>query len=219
MCIVLVALACCQTRPLSLSPLPSRIDRIEGHASLVISGDQGTARSKFSFLFQLPDQGRIDVTGALGSVFYRIVIDDGSAYFVVPSKKVYWQGQEEDIIQKFMGFRLNLAEIIPLLSGNWSGNQVSLKAGPEGWTLLKDRKGRVVRGNRDDLVFRIEEFIGDTPFARLLRFEHPLTTGSVRILSIDLNQPAKPNVFSTRFTERYQLRTWEQIQELLNHAR
>ena len=192
---------------------------MEGHASLSISGDQGTARSKFSFLFQLPDHGRIDVTGALGRTFYRIVIRSGTAYFVVPSEKVYWQGNEEDIIDKFLGFRLSLAEMVHLLSGNWSEQEWSSKGGLASWSFAKDQEGRIVSGKRGDLWFEIEKFIGNTAFARLLRFRHPLSTGLVRILGIDLNQPVRPNVFSTKFTERYQPKTWEEIQELLNHAR
>ena len=218
-CFILAVLACCQPPPISLSPLPSRIDRIEGHASLAISGDQGTARSKFSFLFQLPDRGRIDVTGALGSVLYRIVIHEGKAYLVVPSKKVYWQGQEEDIIDKFMGFRLSLAEMINLLSGDWSGQEMLRNESLGKWSFTEDQDGRIVSGLREDLWFRIEEFIGDTPFARRLQFKHPLSTGQIKVLSLDLNRPIKPGVFSTEFVKRYQPKTWAEIQELLNHAR
>jgi len=217
-CLVLAVLVCCQPPPISLSPLPSRIDRMEGHASLMISGDQGTARSKFSFLFQLPDRGRIDVTGTLGSVLYRIVIQEGAAYFVVPSKKVYWQGHEKEIIDKFMGFRLSLAEMISLLSGNWNEQEMLHNEDLESWLFVKDRDGRIVSGQREDLRFKIEEFIGDTPFARSLLFQHPLSTGQVKVLSINLNLPIRPSVFSTEFTERYQPKTWAEIQELINHA-
>ncbi|UCE42441.1 MAG: hypothetical protein JSV17_05640 [Candidatus Aminicenantes bacterium] len=217
-CFVLAVLACCQPPPLSLSPIPSQIDRMEGHASLVISGDQGTARSKFSFLFELPDRGRIDVTGALGRVLYRIVIHEGEAYFVVPSKKVYWKGQEEEIIDKFMGFRLSLTEMINLLSGNWRELEMLHNEGLRDWSFAEDQDGRIISGQREDLWFSVEEFIGDTPFARRLRFKHPESTGQVKVLSVDLNRPIKPNVFSTKFIEKYQPKTWAEIQELLNHA-
>jgi len=212
-------MVCCHISPISLSPLPSRIERIEGHASLVISGDQGTARSKFSFLFDLPSRGRIDVTGALGSVLYRIFIHDGDAYFIVPSKKVYWQGREEEIIDKFMGFRLNLDEMVNLLSGNWDREEVLRNEDLENWSFVRDRKGRIISGRRQDLRFDIEEFIGDTPFARRLIFEHPLSTGQMKVLSINLNRPIKENVFSKKFVMKYQSKTWKEIQELLNHAR
>jgi hypothetical protein len=211
-------LVCCQPPPISLSPVPSRIERIEGHASMTITGDQGTARSKFSFLFQPPSRGRIDVSGALGSVLYRIFIHDGEAYFIVPSKKVYWKGQEEDIIDKFMGFQLNLAEMINLLSGNWHQEDLVRKEGLGNWIFVKDQKGRIVSGQREELRFEVKAFIEDTPFASRLIFEHPLSTGQVKILSINLNRPIKPSVFSKKFIEKYQPKTWAEIQELLNHA-
>lgn len=216
---MLTVLACCRPPAVSLSPLPAQIDRMEGHASLIISGNQGTARSKFSFLFQLPDRGRIDVTGALGSVLYRIIIYEGESYFVVPSKKVYWQGQEEEIIDKFMGFRLSLAEMINLLSGSWDEQEMSHNQGLKNWCFERDRDGRIISGQRQDLWFKIEAFIGDTPFARRLLFRHPLNTGQVKVLGINLNRPIKPTVFSTNFLGKYQPKTWAEIQELLNHAR
>ena len=217
-CFVVGFLTCCQVAPISLSPLPSRIERIEGHASLIITGDQGTARSKFTFLFQLPNRGRIDVSGALGRVVYRIFILDGEAYFIVPSKKVYWKGQEEEIIDKFMGFQLNLVEMINLLSGNWKQKDLEGKEELGNWIFLQDQKGRIVSGQRDDLRFEVKEFIEDTPFARLFMFEHPLSSGQVKVLSINLNRPLNPSAFSKKFVEKYQPITWAEIQELLNHA-
>jgi hypothetical protein len=185
----------------------------------VLAGDQGTARSKFSFLFQLPDRGRIDVTGALGRVLYRIVILGDNAYFVVPSVKAYWKGEEEEIIDKFLGFRLSLTEMINLLSGSWNQQEMLRDEGSENWSFTKGRNGRIISGQREDLWFKIEEFIGETPFARRLQFKHPWNTGQVKILSIKLNPPIKQGVFSTKFAEKYQPKTWEEIQELLNHAR
>ena len=216
-CLAVGVLTCCQAPPISLSPFPSRIERIEGHASLVIRGAQGTARSKFSFLFQLPNRGRIDVSGALGRVLYRIFIDDGEAYFILPSKKVYWEGQEEEIIDKFMGFRLGLAEMTSLISGDWN-KQDTLPEGSLGkWIFSQDERGRIVSGQREDLHFEVKAFIEETPFARLLTFEHPSSTGQVKILSMDLNRPIRPNVFSKKFLEKYQSKTWAEIQEMLNH--
>lgn len=218
-CFLLLFLTSCQPSRISLTPLPSRIERIEGHASLRIDGDQGSTRSKFSFVFQLPDQGRIEVSGALGRVFYRIVMIEGEAYFIVPSKKVYWRAQEEEIIDKFLGFRLSLAEMINLLSGKWRGGDAGLEAGIQEWTLVKDQKGRILSGQRGDLWFKIIEFIDNTPFARRLVFEHPLSSGQLKILHIGLNRPINDRVFSRQFLERYAPKTWEEIQELIEDAR
>jgi hypothetical protein len=218
-CFLSVVLSCCRPSVLSIAPLPARIEMIEGHASLTISTNQETARSKFSFLFRLPDQGRIEVTGALGSILYRILIDEGEAYFIVPSKKVYWQGQEEEIIYEFLGFKLNLAEMINLFSGNWERqNQVYAKD-LEGWALVKDQKNRIKSGQRGSLWFEVEEFIDDTPFAHRILFKHSVSSGQLRVLGIGLNRPVRDSVFSKKFLEKYQPKTWEEIQDLIRYAR
>ncbi|HEA65190.1 MAG TPA: hypothetical protein ENI02_03535, partial [Candidatus Aminicenantes bacterium] len=83
----------CRPSPVILLPLPSEIERMEGYASLRITGDQGSSRSKFSFLFQLPHQGRIEVSNILGRTLYQIIVTGDKAVFIVPSKRVYWQGE------------------------------------------------------------------------------------------------------------------------------
>jgi hypothetical protein len=83
----------CRPSPVILLPLPSKVERIEGYASLKITGDQGSSRSKFSFLFQLPHQGRIEVSDILGRTIYQIIVAEDKAAFIVPSKRVYWQGR------------------------------------------------------------------------------------------------------------------------------
>ncbi len=212
-------LSCCRPALLSISPLPARVERIEGHASLTILTGQETARSKFSFLFALPDKGRIEVTGALGRVIYRLLVDGGEAYLIVPSKKVYWQGQEEEIIYEFLGFRLNLAEMINLFSGDWGKQSQIISDDLESWSLTRDRKNRIKSGKRGDLWFEVEEFIDDTPFARRIVFRHTLSSGKLKILGLGLNKPVRENVFSKKFKEKYQPKTWKEIQDLIHHAR
>lgn len=219
-CLVLLFLSSCRPSSICLSPLPSQIERIEGYASLRITEDQGSARSKFSFLFQLPNQGRIEVANFLGTTLYQIIIDEGEAFLLVPSKKVYWHGEEDEIIGKFLGFRLNLHEMISLLSGQWRGekNQVGTRNWRGDWTLEKDEKGRIEYGRRGELWFEIKEFFNSTTFARLIIFEHPLNKGRLRILNIGLNRPLKKEGFSKAFLENYEQKTWLEIQEMLDNA-
>ncbi len=159
----------CRPSAVILLPLPSEIERIEGYASLRISGDQGSSRSKFSFLFQLPHQGRLEVSNILGRTLYQIIVAEDKAVFIIPSKRVYWQGEEEEIIQYFLGFRLNLYEMINLLSGKWEGEERN-----ESWSFAKDERGRIMAGQRGEFQFEVKEFLADTPFARILIFQHPL---------------------------------------------
>jgi hypothetical protein len=218
-CLLVSFFSSCQPTRISLGPLPSQIKSIEGHASLRISGSQGSSRSKFAFVFQLPERARIEVSGVLGRVLYRIVIVDGESYLIVPSKKVYWQGQEEQIIEKFLGFQLNLSEMINLLTGKWKREQMEIEAALKGWSLQKDQEGRIISGQRGDLSFQIVEFIDKTPFAHRLIFEHPLSSGHLKILKIGLNKPVNEKIFSRQFLEKYSPRTWEGIQELIGNAR
>lgn len=200
----------CRPSPVILLPLPSEIERIEGYASLRISGDQGSSRSKFSFLFQLPHQGRIEVSNILGRTLYQIIVTEDKAVFIVPSKRVYWQGEEEEIIRYLLGFRLNLYEMINLLSGKWEGEERK-----ESWSFAKDDRGRIMAGQRGEFQFEVKEFLADTPFARILIFQHPLNRGLLKILRINLNQPLKKGVFSFSVLEKYERKSWTEIEKIL----
>jgi len=210
----LLFLVYCRPSPVILLPLPSKIERIEGYASLRIVGDQGSSRSKFSFLFQLPHQGRIEVSNILGRTLYQIIVAEDKAAFIIPSKKVYWQGEEEEIIRYFLGFRLNLYEMINLLSGKWE-SEVMENESKESWSFAKDEKGRIQAGKRDEFRFEVQEFFADTPFARLLIYHHPLNDGRLKILRINLNRPLKKGAFSLSVLGRYERKSWAEIERIL----
>lgn len=206
----------CFPSRVSLSPLPSRIESIEGYASIRITGEQESTRSKFSFLFHLPHKGRVEVSNWFGKTLYQIIIVEEDAFFVLPSKRVYWQGEEEEIIQKFLGFRVNLYEMISFLSGQWEKSDITeqSKAWMESWDLEKDEKGRVLAGQRGDLFFEVEEFFNDTPFARILNFRHPLSKGHLKTLKINLNRPIKKDAFSIAFLEKFEEKSWAEIEKM-----
>lgn len=207
----------CRPSPVILLPLTSEIERMEGYASLRISGDQGSSKSKFSFLFQLPHQGRIEVSNILGRTLYQIIVTEDKAVFIVPSKRVYWQGEEEEIIRYFLGFRLNLYEMINLLSGKWEGEEIGDEGGErkESWRFAKDERGRIMAGQRGEFQFEVKEFLADTPFARILIFRHPLNRGLLKILRIYLNQPLKKGVFSLSVLGKYERKSWAEIEKIL----
>lgn len=207
----------CRPSRVFLLPLPSKIKRIEGYASIRITGDQRSARSKFSFLFQLPHQGRIEVSNLLGRTLYQIIIDEDRAVFILPSKRVYWQGEEEEIISNFLGFRLNLYEMISLLSGKWKDKEMEGEGedNMKGWTLEKDEKGRIIAGQREVFRFEVKEFFANTSFAHLLVFQHPLNRGRLKILSINFNQPLKKEAFSLSILESYERKNWAEIERIL----
>lgn len=215
---VLLLLISCSLSQFTPSPLPSRIERFEGYASLRARGEGGTAKSKFSFLFQLPHQGRIDVTTVLGKTIYQIFIDEKESFLVIPSKKVYWQGEEEEIIDRFFGFRLSFDELVSLFSGQWkrSGRDSGEEGWREGWFLERDKQGRIIRGYKEDFMFEVKEFFKDSSVIRRLAFQHPLSSGHLKILAINFNQPLKKRVFALVFLAKYKRKAWAEIEEMLN---
>jgi hypothetical protein len=210
--LVLLFLSRCSTSPVLLTPVPPQIRSMAGYASLSYEGAMGSARTKFSFLIVSPDRGRIDASDFLGRAIYQVVITDNQAYFVVPSKKVYWQAEEREIVYRFMGFHLSVEEMAWLLSGRWPEEKQSDSV--FGWELEKEMPNRIVRGTRGDLRFFVEEFIESTGIARTIFFSHPLNEGRLKIRNIGFNEPLNEKAFSTGFIQRYQEKTWEEIQKL-----
>ena len=128
---------------------------------------------------------------------------------------MYWKGEEAEIIDKFLGFRLTLAEMISVISGEWESREGTALSG---WELEHDSEGRIRSGQREELVFSVEAFVEETRFPRDLTFTHPLNTGRLKILQMDFNRPAHMEVFSTMFLKNYQETTWPELQDLLKNA-
>ena len=212
----LVSLSACGGSRVLLSPAPSRIDSLEGHARIWLTQPEDS-RSRFAFLLNLPDRGYIEVSDFLGRSLYRIQITEAGAFFIIPSKKVYWKGEETEIIERFLGFPLNLKEMIGLISGDWE-ELTKERLLASSWRLERDDQGRIISGRRDALGFEVEEFIEGTRFPRTLRFEHPANSGRLKILKMDFNRPAAPDVFATGYLKTYASKTWAEIQDLLNNA-
>ncbi len=206
----------CGPSRLQVSADGGRIQALEGYASLRITAEEGSSRTKFSFVFLLPHHGHIEVSDFLGSSLYQILVLPDKAYFVVPSKKIYWPSREEEIIEKFLGFRLNLAEAVRFLSGRWGH---SLLPGTlSGWTFQRDETGRVVSGQRGDLFFVIEDFVNNSSQMKSMVFSHSFSSGRLKILQLKYNPEVRPGIFSADFLSDYSETSWEQIRALINNA-
>ncbi|MBN1223386.1 MAG: hypothetical protein JXB23_09055 [Candidatus Aminicenantes bacterium] len=215
MCLILIIVSSCMPSKLLLTPIPPKIETMEGYASLRIKGEEGATRSKFSFLFSLPSRGKIEVSDFLGRSLNQIMINEEGAYFIVPSKKVFWQGSEEEIVYRFLGFRLNLKEMISLLNNEWEWGDEEEASRLVEWVFERDKQGRIVIGRRGELWFYVQEFIVNTSLARTITFRHPLHEGSIRILNIAFNRPVNQETFATTLLRHYQQKTWDEIEELL----
>lgn len=217
--LTLYGLLCCRPHRILLQPVPADIERIGGHASIRITGENGSARSKFTFFFQSSQQGRIEVSDVLlGRTLYQIIVDRERAVFLIPSKKVYWEGDEEEIIHFFLGFRLSLDEIFNLLSGEWEKreNETELVRSADRWELTRDEKGRILSGMKDNLRFEVKEFVPGSGLPRILFFQHPLNSGRLKILRIEFNRPVqRGDPFSLSFLASYRRVSWEEIEKIL----
>ena len=206
----------CVPSELSIAP-PSQLKSMEGYGSLRISGENGAAKLRFSFLFSLPNLGRIESFDLLGRSLYFILIDEKNAYFVLPSKRVYWQGKTEEIISRFIGVRLNQHEIISLIRGQWDSKTVIRKTGETGdtWSFVRDKEGKIISGKRGGFRFEIKEFFPRSSFARFLLFNNPWNKGSIKILLINFNQPIKPEAFSSSSLDGFEPKTWAEIESMI----
>jgi outer membrane biogenesis lipoprotein LolB len=172
----------------------------------------GTVKSKLSFLFRLPGQGRIEVLDPLGRTASLLFLDDDVAYLVLPGRRAYWKSGCEEVMSKLLGFALGPEDLTHILTGR--GDRLS------GWTLEKDSQGRVVRGRREDLQFEVRQFFERSPLPRLLVFSRAEDKGSLRVLRMNFNQPLKAKAFHHFFLDEggYRPADWNEVERWLRET-
>jgi outer membrane biogenesis lipoprotein LolB len=209
---VLFALAACISGPAMLSPPPARVTTLDGFGSLSLRGAGGSLRGRFSFLLSLPDMGRIEVLDPFGRTRAVLIFRESTAVLVVPSRRVYWSGPEEDLMEGFLGFGLGGRDLAGLIGGRWA------EAGaPEaaGWALERDREGRVSSGAKDGFRFEVEEFFGKTSVPRSVGISRDGEPGRLKVLQIRFNRPPRGDAFGLSALNGMDRKTWAEMEELL----
>ncbi len=191
------------------SPLPPEVISIEGYASLKLTRGGETAKSRVSFVFVLPDRGRVEALDPFGRTVSILLMDNEEAFLVLPSKKAYWRAGREEALAKLLGFELNPKEITDILSGK--ADEMS------GWDIERDGQGRTVRGERDSLRFEVRQFFGQSALPQLLALSRGGEKGTLKILRLNFNQPLKGAVFERAFLrdEAYRPATWAEMEKWL----
>lgn len=204
--------SCYPGRP-SFSPPPPQITSIEGYASLRLTRSETTAKSRFSFLFLIPDEGRIEVSDPLGRTISLLFLQKEEAFFVLPRKRLYWRSSREAVLSKLLGFTLSPAEMTEILSGKLEKMTA--------WDLEKDDRGRIVGGRRDEIVFKVRQFFEDSRLPQILSLSGPGEQGLLKILRLNFNQPLKEGAFELAFLEdpKYSAATWDEIEQWLKSDR
>lgn len=201
-------LSCFPKRP-AVAPLPPVVHAMEGYASFRLTREGKAAKSRLSFVFVLPDRGRVEVIDPLGRTASVLFFDGAQAYLVLPRRRAYWKADRDEAMTRLLGFALSPEEVTLILTG---------RAGRLGdWVLERDGRGRVVRGGRADLRFEVRLFFEPDPLPRLLVLSRNGTSGSLRILQLSFNPPLRANPFRHFFLEdeAYKPATWEEVEKWL----
>jgi outer membrane biogenesis lipoprotein LolB len=204
-------ISCLPSRP-AVSPPPPTVESIEGFASIRLARDGETAKSKLSFVFRLPGQGRIEILDPLGRTASILFLDNEEAYLVLPGRHAYWKSGREEVMSKLLGFALEIEDLADILAGR--AERLS------GWSLEKDSRGRVVRGRREELSFEIRQFFEPGPLPWLLILSRAQDTGSLRVLRLNFNQPLKEKAFHYFFLEDggYRSVDWAEVERWLRET-
>lgn len=207
--------AACVSGPPMLSPPPARVQTIDGFGSLSLRGAGGSLRGRFSFLLSLPDKGRIEILDPFGRARSVLIFREQAAYMLLPSRKSYWTGPEEELMENFLGFGLTAGELAGLIGGQWAAGGTT--EGPEGagWEFERDRDGRVLAGAKDGFRFEVEEFYGKTSVPRSVGISRAGEPGRLRVLQVRFNRPPRGDAFGLSVLDGLDRRTWEEMEALL----
>lgn len=205
--IVLGFIGQCRVSPLYLEHVPPRIETMEGYASLAIKRESHFSRGKISFLVLFPDKARIDMADPLGRTRAQVFFLTSSAHLVFPREKVYWEGTDEELFDNFFGFSFTWKE--------WSDLLINSEALAGEWQVERDSSGRIRRGIKNNLVFVIENYAGQTSVVAKMTISFPHGELHWRLSKVLFNRSPRAGIFSLRFKNRYLRKTWEEIRDIL----
>jgi len=209
--LIAVLLGACARRIPTLVPPSCGLEAVEGYASASISGADAAAKGRFAFVFRRPGFGRVEAVDPIGRTAFLVIFRGDRAWFVLPGKKIYAEDAAPVMMGRFLGIDLLPDEILPLLSGLWTG------AGPEsGWTVERDERGRAVRCAQENFFFTVREFFPGGGVPRRIEFAGAETTGRLKVLALAFNPAPADAAFDVSFLRAYAPKTWDGILEILD---
>jgi hypothetical protein len=214
--VVVILFPACRVSSPDLYPLPEQVSGVEGYASLKLASEGRTTRSRFSFLFQFPETGRIEATDLFGKILFMMFIKKKTAYLVIPDKKLFCQGSEAEAVEMFFGFKIGAFDLLGLITGRWVGREISSGGQPH-WEFSKEKNGRISEAEYGDLLFTVEDYFGRSSFVKNLSFTHPGTSGQIRILRIGFDPLVTEEAFSLGFLHSFQRVSWKELGEAISH--
>ncbi len=187
---------------------------MEGFASLRYERSGVSNRIRLAFILAPPGRARLEAHDPLGRRIFEVAVDEPEAALILPSKKACWRASREEVMDAGLGFPLDIAEIGRILSGHWE--DASGTAGdPAGWTLFRDASGRVRGGEREDFVFRVEEFFPFTGIPRRFSFSGLESSGILSILSLAFNRAGAEAALKVEIPSSYARLSRAEMERLL----
>lgn len=222
--ILVLLIGDCAGPPPRLVPPAGEIEAVEGYGSASISGTEASVKGKFGFVFRRPDVGRIEALDPIGRTAFIIVFRGGRAWFVLPGRKVYAEGDARTMMERVLGIALEPREAVELLSGTWErgttdvtpkqieGGLVAYGA----WRLRVDDQGRVMEGFHEDFAFTARSFFPGGAVPREIQVRNESGTwGRVKVLKLRFNPVSRPEAFDTAYLRAFTPKTWDEILELI----
>lgn len=202
--------SCHPSKPV-FSPLPPQVTSIEGYASLKLNRNGETTRVRFSFLFLVPEEGRVEIQDSIRRTVASLFLMKESALLVLPSHRAYWQAEPEVAMEKLLGFDIRQEEIAEILQGK--GDNLT------GWDVERDERQRVIRAERGKLRIEVREYFASTNLPQRLFVSQDGQQGHLKILRLRFNQPLRKGVFDLSFLkgENYSSCTWDEIERLIRN--
>jgi len=215
--ILVITAAGCRLPQTSLAPIPPDWKAFEGYGSLkfLIRGE--TRGARFSFVIEPPGRGRITVVDAFNRALAEIFVEGNDGYFVLARDRVFWKAPPQDILEKFIGFGLNLEEMVWLLGGRWKQARAAASPSFAAWELAEDGKGRTASGRRGEFSFEVIEYFKGSPVPRRVDFSSDLGRGKLSLLSVAFATAAVPDAFRLDFLKTCAAKSWEEIEKIFRH--
>lgn len=208
---LVLLIGACAAPPPRLVPPAGGLEAVEGFGSASISGAEASVKGKFGFVFRRPGQGRIEAVDPIGRTAFLIHVRDGRAWFVLPGRKVYAEGDARTMMTRVLGIALSPDEAINLLTGAWPDERDP----GGGWRVERDERGRVARGSSGDYSFAVRTWFPGDAVPREVGIAGPAAAGRIKVLKLRFDPPARPEAFDTGYLRAFALKTWDQILELI----
>lgn len=198
----------CRTGPVSLVP-PSEINNLEGEGSFYLRGPDGAFRFRLRFYGRLPDEARLELFDPLGRLRTVVWLRGELATLYLPSEKVCWQGEGRLLMAEVFGRELQAAELFRILAGRWAP-----LAEEAGWQLQLDSQGRVLGGERDGLLFALEESFAPGLVPRTLGFTCGDYRVRLKVLRMHFNRQRDDRLFNPSIPPGVRKLEWEEMSGL-----